>query len=83
MSWWVGALTASTGAAVVHRFESAGWIAVAISLGVCVLGSLTGAAASAVRGARERRIVRAWAVALREARNGRSTLSRGAQRVAA
>lgn len=61
MSWWVGALTASTGAAVVHRFESAGWIAVVISLGVCVLGSLTGAAASAVRGARERRIVRAWA----------------------
>ena len=57
MSWWVGALTASTGAAVVHRFESAGWIAVAISLGVCVLGSLTGAAASAVRGARERRSV--------------------------
>ena len=79
MSWWVGALTASTGAAVVHRFESAGWIAVAISLGVCVLGSLTGAAASAVRGARERR----GRVALREARNGRSTLSRGVQRVAA
>lgn len=61
MSWWVVTLPALAGAQAVHRIESAGWIAVAISLGVCVLGSLSRAAASAVRGARERRIVRAWA----------------------
>ena len=82
MSWWVGVLPALAGTEVGHHIESAGWIAVVISLGVCVLGSLSRAAASAVRGARERRIVRAWARPAAGGAKRRLTLRREAQRVA-